>query len=79
MLLAHSRIILVLSDVPNISSHSFSRVLRQGDQIVRFLADCAILERSVQDDLVCESPPLGVRFSSSKVAVLAVFGVSAKV
>ena len=31
------------------------------------------------DDLVCESPPLGVRFSSSKVAVLAVFGVSAKV
>ena len=41
----------------------------QGDQIVRDLADCAVLKRSVRDDLVCESPPLGVRFSVLKVAV----------
>ena len=50
----------------------------QGDQIVRFLADCAVFERSVRDDLVCESPPLGVRFSVLKVAVLAVFSNLAK-
>ena len=50
----------------------------QGDQIVRDLADCAVLKRSVRDDLVCESPPLGVRFSVLKVAVLAVFSNLAK-